>query len=39
MIHGTTNDDGVPVIRLVVAGQDWAAVIDTGFNGDLERVA
>ena len=36
MIAGNVSDDGVPVITLQVAGQDWAAIIDTGFNGDLE---
>lgn len=36
MIVGTVSGDGVPTITLSVAGQDWPAVIDTGFNGDLE---
>lgn len=36
MIVGTVTSDDVPVVRLVVAGQTWAATIDTGFNGDLE---
>ena len=36
MIVGTVSADGVPTITLSVAGQDWPAVIDTGFNGDLE---
>ena len=36
MITGTVTTDGVPVIGLVVGGQSWQAVIDTGFNGDLE---
>lgn len=36
MIAGTVTDNGVPVIMLLVAGQAWPGVIDTGFNGDLE---
>lgn len=36
MISGQVSDDGVPLITLAVAEQDWAAIIDTGFNGDLE---
>lgn len=36
MIVGVVRDDGVPVIRLTVAGSTWPAVIDTGFNGYLE---
>lgn len=36
MIAGTVSDEGVPAITLEVAGQEWSAVIDTGFNGDLE---
>ncbi len=36
MIAGDVSNDGVPVITLEVAGQDWSAIIDTGFNGDLE---
>ena len=36
MISGSVFKDGVPTILLPVAGQDWIAVIDTGFNGDLE---
>jgi predicted aspartyl protease len=33
---GTVSSDGVPTIALVLAGREWPAVIDTGFNGDLE---
>src|ERR1041384_7420245 len=33
---GTVSTDGVPTIPLQIAGRDWPAVIDTGFNGDLE---
>ena len=36
MITGSVSKDGVPTISLSVAGQDWVAVVDTGFNGDLE---
>ena len=36
MIQGTVSDTGVPTIPLSIAGQEWAATIDTGFNGDLE---
>ena len=36
MIHGTVSDSRVPTITLVIAGQEWVAIIDTGFNGDLE---
>ncbi len=36
MIRGTVLSDGVPTITVSIAGQDWLAIIDTGFNGDLE---
>ena len=36
MIHGTVSNRGVPLITLFIAGEEWAATIDTGFNGDLE---
>ena len=36
MITGSVSDDGVPVISLELAGQQWSTIIDTGFNGDLE---
>jgi predicted aspartyl protease len=36
MIQGTVTPDGVPLVIIPVAGQSWPAVIDTGFNGDLE---
>ena len=36
MLTGTVTDDGVPQLHLTVAGQRWPAVIDTGFNGELE---
>ena len=36
MIVGTVSSDGTPVIEVDVAGLNWSAIIDTGFNGDLE---
>ncbi|MEX2138175.1 MAG: hypothetical protein WD894_02855 [Pirellulales bacterium] len=36
MILGTVSADGVPTINLDVAGQTFSAIVDTGFNGDLE---
>lgn len=36
MILGTVSIDGVPTITLSIAGQEWLAIIDTGFNGALE---
>lgn len=36
MIAGKVSDEGVPIIVLEVAGQQWSAIVDTGFNGDLE---
>ena len=36
MIRGTVTAVGVPTIILSLAGRDWTATIDTGFNGDLE---
>ena len=36
MMYGTVSDIGVPTIILPIAGQEWSATIDTGFNGDLE---
>ena len=39
MILGAVTSDGVPTLQLDVAGQSWDAVLDTGFNGDLELPA
>ena len=39
MILGAVTPDGVPTVQLDVAGQSWNAVVDTGFNGDLELPA
>jgi predicted aspartyl protease len=36
MIEGQVNEDGVPQIPFKLAGRDWLATIDTGFNGGLE---
>ena len=36
MIAGTMTRDGVPMIRVTVAGNTWTAIIDSGFNGDFE---
>lgn len=36
MIQGTVSDNGVPTITLPIDSQNWRAIIDTGFNGDLE---
>jgi predicted aspartyl protease len=36
VIIGTVNIDHVPMIMLNVNGRTWPALIDTGFNGDLE---
>jgi predicted aspartyl protease len=33
---GEVDDTGTPIVRLTVAGNEWVATIDTGFNGDLE---
>ena len=39
MIGGIVTDDGVPLIVLRLADEDWTAVVDTGFNGALELPA
>lgn len=36
MIRGSVDADGAPVISLSVGQRSWRAVVDTGFNGDLE---
>lgn len=36
MITGSVTPDGIPVIALTLAGESWRAILDTGFNGDLE---
>ena len=39
MIQGFVSPQGVPTILLPIANQEWPAIIDTGFNGDLELPA
>jgi predicted aspartyl protease len=36
VIEGIVDEKGLPIITLSIAGQEWKATIDTGFNGDLE---
>jgi predicted aspartyl protease len=36
VIVGRVAEDGVPIISLEIAGRTFQAIIDTGFNGDLE---
>ena len=33
---GEVNAEGVPILKLRLAGEEWQAIVDTGFNGDLE---
>jgi hypothetical protein len=36
VILGVVSVQGLPTINLAIAGRDWSAAIDTGFNGDVE---
>ncbi len=36
MIEGAVTTDGLPTIDLEIDGSLWSAVVDTGFNGDVE---
>lgn len=36
MIAGSVTEDGLPVVPITIADQEWRATLDTGFNGDLE---
>jgi hypothetical protein len=36
MIAGAVTVDRVPMVRLPIAGREWAAIVDSGFNDDLE---
>jgi len=36
VIQGTVTDEGEPIVMLPVAGEMWPALVDSGFNGDLE---
>ncbi len=39
MIGGVVTKNGVPLIMLSLADEDWVTVVDTGFNGALELPA
>lgn len=39
MVEGQINEHGTPLIPLRLAGRDWMAIVDTGFNGGLELPA
>jgi predicted aspartyl protease len=39
MIRGSVSESGVPIVPIPINGHDWAAIVDTGFNGDLELPA
>ena len=36
MIQGMVNADGSPIVTLKVGGITWSALVDTGFNGELQ---
>lgn len=36
MISGKVTEEGIPVIELEVGDQHWRAIVDSGFNGELE---
>jgi predicted aspartyl protease len=36
VITGSVTREGLLVVTLRVANRNWQAIIDTGFNGDLE---
>ena len=36
MLTGEVDNDGQVVIRIPVSGELWTAMVDTGFNGDVE---
>lgn len=36
MIAGEVNSDGVPIVHLKIDDGQWPAIVDSGFNGDLE---
>jgi hypothetical protein len=35
VIEGEVTIDGIPQVYLPIAGRNWRAMIDTGFNSDL----
>ena len=36
MLSGQVTETDIPEVQLPVAGRTWVAVVDTGFNSDLE---
>ena len=36
MISGTVTASGAPIVQMILGGQTWDAIVDTGFNGYLE---
>ncbi|HEX7376698.1 MAG TPA: hypothetical protein VF278_06275 [Pirellulales bacterium] len=36
LIAGHITQEGIPAIDIQIGNQAWRAIIDTGFNGDLE---
>jgi predicted aspartyl protease len=36
VIHGIVTDDDEPMVELAIGGRVWDALVDSGFNGDLE---
>jgi clan AA aspartic protease len=36
VIAGSVGTEGSPVISLQIGDRQWRALVDTGFNGDLE---
>jgi clan AA aspartic protease len=39
LIAGIVAENGVPAINIEFGGRSWLAIIDTGFNGELELPA
>lgn len=36
MIAGEVTEYGIPTVDVLVGGRFWRAIVDTGFNGELE---
>jgi predicted aspartyl protease len=36
LIEGSVTENGVPAIEVQIGDQRWRAIIDMGFNGELE---
>jgi predicted aspartyl protease len=36
VISGTVTADGTPIVNLHIIGRSWVAIVDSGFNGDVE---